>query len=441
MSFQGQNRLGGGGGGGPLNTLKGNSGGFVGPDGGGNINVIGDGTTITVVGNPGTNTLTIELEGSVALFFTADDTNVAAPVGGNLNVFGSININTTAPGSADTIRINLNDSILLPATTDANHGVIALGTDLTNDRFIHNFGSLNTFIGQSSGNFTLTGTSNTGIGFLSFTSCTSGSLNTAIGPDTLIQLTTGDQNVSIGATAGSSITTGSNNIFVGSSSGTNVITGSNNILIDNLGAALDADNDVIRIGTLGTQLNTYIAGIYNTAFGATNQVVFIDNQGKLGSSKGNDGQIITGSTAGSPNWANITSLDSTVTITNGPNSIDLSTSGGATFTVTTNNAVATPIITHAVAANSAVTMTATVVAARSDFSESLWGTVVWGARRVGAGAIGVEFPSITFGDDSAAVGVPLLTTDVSGNNIRLLVTGVAASTWNWKAIATFVTQT
>lgn len=40
-------------------TLTGNTGGAVGPDTNANINVKGDGTTITVTGNPGTNTLTI----------------------------------------------------------------------------------------------------------------------------------------------------------------------------------------------------------------------------------------------------------------------------------------------------------------------------------------------------------------------------------------------
>jgi uncharacterized membrane protein YciS (DUF1049 family) len=42
-----------------VETLTGNTGGAVGPDGSDNINVVGDGTTITVAGNPGTNTLTI----------------------------------------------------------------------------------------------------------------------------------------------------------------------------------------------------------------------------------------------------------------------------------------------------------------------------------------------------------------------------------------------
>lgn len=49
---------GSGGGGGTLNTLTANSGGAVSPTGV-NINVVGDGTTIDIVGNPGTSTLTV----------------------------------------------------------------------------------------------------------------------------------------------------------------------------------------------------------------------------------------------------------------------------------------------------------------------------------------------------------------------------------------------
>jgi len=426
MSFQGQNRQGGGGGGGgALNTLKGNSGGFVGPDGGGNINIIGDNVSLDVVGNPGTNTLTIGLTGAVALFFSADDGNHATPDLGNINIFGSTNINTEAPGSLDTIQVNLNDSILLPATTDANHGVIALGTDLTTDRFIHNFGVGNTFIGEASGNFTTTGLGE----------------NVGIGSTTLNSITTGSGNTAVGATSLSDITTGGRNSTLGSNSGSTYTIETDNIVIANDGIV--ADSNTIRIGTQGSsnfqQDKTYIAGIYNTAFGATSQIVSIDDQGKLGSSKGNDGQILIGSTAGSPAWANITSLDNTITITSGANTIDLSTGGGAVFMVTTNDATPTVIASHTIAANNAVTVRATIVSAKSDFSESLFGEAVFGARRAGGGAILVDIPIISFGDDS--VGSPGLSCDVSGNNVRLLVTGVAASTWNWKATISFITQT
>jgi len=47
---------------GPVDTLTGDTGGAVGPDGLSNINILG-GTNIEVAGNPGTNTLTINQEG------------------------------------------------------------------------------------------------------------------------------------------------------------------------------------------------------------------------------------------------------------------------------------------------------------------------------------------------------------------------------------------
>lgn len=47
-------------------TLTGNSGGAVGPAAG-NINVVGDGSTISIIGNPGTNTLTASFIGSPSL--------------------------------------------------------------------------------------------------------------------------------------------------------------------------------------------------------------------------------------------------------------------------------------------------------------------------------------------------------------------------------------
>src|ERR1044072_7267045 len=89
--------------------LTGNSGGAVGPDGGGNIDVVGDGTTVNIVGNPGTNTLTVAVDASVANQYTAD-AGTATPVANNLNIFGDSYAITTS-GSGDTITINFNPFI------------------------------------------------------------------------------------------------------------------------------------------------------------------------------------------------------------------------------------------------------------------------------------------------------------------------------------------
>ncbi len=99
-------------------TLTGNTGGPVGPDGGGNIDVVGDGSTVDVSGNAGTNTLTISVDASVANQYTAD-TGTATPVANNLNVFGdSASIVTSATG--DTITIHYTPFIRTVNTTPYN---------------------------------------------------------------------------------------------------------------------------------------------------------------------------------------------------------------------------------------------------------------------------------------------------------------------------------
>ena len=77
---------------------------------------------------------------------------------------------------------------------------------------------------------------------LRFTKNTSGQFNTASGVNALYGNTIGARNIALGYSAGFSLTTGSNNIDIA-----------------NLGVA--AESNTIRIGTVGTQTNTYIAGI------------------------------------------------------------------------------------------------------------------------------------------------------------------------------------
>ena len=96
-------------------SLTGNTGGAVGPNGGGTINVVGDGTTVDVTGNPGTNTLTISVDGSVANQYTADS-GTAIPTANNINIFGdSSAIVTSATGS--TVTVNFNPLLTTVTTT------------------------------------------------------------------------------------------------------------------------------------------------------------------------------------------------------------------------------------------------------------------------------------------------------------------------------------
>lgn len=334
------------------------------------LNVLGDTTSVLTSGAG--NTITIVTGPEVATKYVADDANIAVPAFGELAILGGPNINTSVPvPNGPTLNVNLNTSILQPFTTvDASEGMYSLGvTNLTDDRFMYAFPDTSTFLGRQSGNLAATPTdaiANTGIGALSLTAVTTGSRNSGVGNRSLQSTTTGTGNVAIGDSAlRFSVTSGFNvavgtesqtaltggngrnvsvggssldalvggefNIAIGDSAGSDYTTNeSSNIVIGNSGVI--AESNVIRIGVDGAgdgeQNACYVAGIYNGTLGATNKVTFIDDQGKLAGSTGTDGQVIIGATGASPAWMNITSLDDSIAVTNGPNSIDLSTAGG-----------------------------------------------------------------------------------------------------------------
>jgi len=206
-----------------------------------------------------------------------------------------------------TVSRNLN----IPTTSSSSVGVVTQN----NTSFIHSYGTQNTFAGSGSGNFTLTNDYNTGVGYQALSALTSGFENTGIGRFALNSTTTGCCNAAVGTnalsanTAGTSNsalgrnalivnttgtdntacgfgalfsnTTGINNIAIGSAAGNNLTIGHNNIDIGNAGVA--AEGNTIRIGTNGTQLATYIAGINGVNVGASSAVL-INASGQLGTS-------------------------------------------------------------------------------------------------------------------------------------------------------------
>src|SRR5262249_44673192 len=89
---------------------------------------------------------------------------------------------------------------------------------------------------------------------------------------------TGQKNVALGLKALFNNTSGQSNTAVGYGAGINLTTGSSNIEIGNGGAA--ADSKIIRIGTQGTQVGTFIAGIRGSA--VTGADVVVNGAGKLG---------------------------------------------------------------------------------------------------------------------------------------------------------------
>src|SRR5260370_2838169 len=120
---------------------------------------------------------------------------------------GNVGIGTTTPAALLDVAGNLN----LPITTSPTSGVITLG----GNAFAHNFGTLNTFVGSSSGNFTTTGINNTADGFQALLNNTTGFQNTASGAFALQSNTTGSSNTAGGASALGANTAVNNNTASG----------------------------------------------------------------------------------------------------------------------------------------------------------------------------------------------------------------------------------
>ena len=278
----------------------------------------------------GTNAIKIS---STAAQGPAGPRGAAGPQGppGPVNAVSTDTPNTAAlrdgSGSFAMDTLSLDGNLVLP-TSAAATGVI----EVAGIPFIHSFGSYNTFIGQSAGNFTLTGAGNmasgalalgadttgfgnTAIGSAALYSNTSGSANTATGESALggntvgsgntavgsealqsnttgtwntaiggsyaLELnTTGSDNTAVGTSALFSNTTGSRNIAIGSGAGQNLDGHDDNIDIGNQGVAGDAST--IRIGSTA-QSETFIAGIRGKATGNNDAVaVVIDSSGQLG---------------------------------------------------------------------------------------------------------------------------------------------------------------
>jgi len=104
-----------------VELLTGNVGGPVGPDGAGNINVIGS-APISVSGNPGTNTLTITSDGTIAIQFDSDSGSAAPAAGiitftGTTHVAGTTPLVTSAAGSTVTIDAQISQALAAADST------------------------------------------------------------------------------------------------------------------------------------------------------------------------------------------------------------------------------------------------------------------------------------------------------------------------------------
>jgi hypothetical protein len=214
-------------------------------------------------GYPNDNTA----EGTDALFSL--DTS---PTGGYENTAIGFNalFSLTTGGSNTAIGLK---ALFSNTTGDANtaNGVSALHDNTT--------GFSNTANGYGALASNTSGTRNTANGAQTLIINTTGSRNTATGFDALFFNTTGNHNSAYGWTTLLRNTTGNFNIALGDGAGDNLTTGDSNIDIGNEGVA--GESSTIRIGTLGTQTATYIAGIMGRTV-PMGTPVFVNANGQLG---------------------------------------------------------------------------------------------------------------------------------------------------------------
>lgn len=201
--------------------------------------------------------------------------------------------NKTFTGDVSTQR-----TFRLVATTDADHGVLYMGSN----PYIHSYADIsNTFLGINScmgntpiplgentgignncltniidpaqGNTALgsgclpfleTGVGNTGVGWANLSGCIGGSYNTGLGTDALGNCIEGSRNIAIGYNAGLGVANNDDTI--------------------NIGATGSTTSGEINIGTSGTHTKATFAGIASVSPGGTPQNVIINPAtGQLGS--------------------------------------------------------------------------------------------------------------------------------------------------------------
>jgi hypothetical protein len=198
------------------------------------------------------------LQGSFMTIGTSGDEVTIAANGTNLNTPNTL-VARDNTGSFAAQVISMVDGVVSqniifetePSTSTA--GNVIKGTQ----RFIHDFGTNNTFVGIDAGNFTLSGTNNSGFGGNALTALTSGSGNTAIGYNTLPATTSGNNNTVVGD-AMILNTTGSNNTALGANTLNANVSGNDNTAVGFNALLANTDNEITAVGS--GALENYVGG-------------------------------------------------------------------------------------------------------------------------------------------------------------------------------------
>ncbi len=219
-------------------------------------------------------------EGTDALFSLTTGTENTA-IG-----FDALYSNTTGDSNTATGSIALSTNTT--GVRNTADGFAALNSNTTGERntatgraalTFNTTGNNNTADGHDALFSNTTAIRNTATGSFALFSNTTGPNNTALGYFALFSNTTGNSNTASGYDALLNNTTGIGNIALGNFAGSNLTTGDNNIDVGNVGIA--GESNTIRIGTVGTQTATYMAGIVGKT-APMGTPVFINANGQLG---------------------------------------------------------------------------------------------------------------------------------------------------------------
>ena len=283
-------------------------------------NLTSTGGTITI--SEGSNTLNIEADITGFAEDYVTDSGTAQPMGGVLNIVGDGNLETS--GTGDEVHV---------AITNGTNGQVLIGggSDAQWANITSSGGTITITNGANSINIESTTDGTNDFVTDSGTATQSGNSINVIGDGNVLSTTGAGDTVTV------SLDNGTNGqLLIGGGAGPawanltstgatiTITNGANSINLEALGGGSSGASTFHTDGADATQAAgeiTMAGGTLITTSGAGSTVTFnLDN--------GTDGQLIIGSTAGSPAYANLTSSGGTIVITNGSNSINLEATGG-----------------------------------------------------------------------------------------------------------------
>src|SRR5574338_550924 len=371
----------GGGGGGDVATITGNAGGSVAPDGGGNINIVGNNSIgLTVSGNPGTNTLTITTTSGSSLVdsLTGDVGGaVGADVNQNINIVGGTNVTVTGNPGTNTLTIDVGSVSLLDTLTGNAGG--AVGVD----------GAANiNVIGDTNAGFTVSG--NPGTNTLTITTTTG---------DPFVETLTGDSGGAVNADAVNRNINivGGTNCSVAGNPGTNTLTinvttgtGDVDTLTGNTGGAVGVDGSA-NINVVGDTN----AGLTVSGNPGTNTLTITTTTGNpaLQTLTGDSGGAVPGDASGN---IDIVGTASNITVTGNP--------GTNTLTINSGSAIANSFATDAGTATPAAGIIQLL--GGSGVTTAGAGNIVTISSTGGGGGVSAQFLAVQT-SNSAAILTPI----------------------------------